>query len=121
MQVYSWFLDTGNPFLSAANAVGVSEQDAIALMKKHTGMEVSTEDSYALAERLQAKAKELAGSSECDPALIGKEAESLQSAEGVFKSRMGERREILEKAAELFRKIEEVCMYTSKTVFMYTL
>lgn len=83
----------------------------MSLLRKHAGMETSTEDSYALAERLQIRAKELASSAECDPTLIGKEAESLRSAVGVSRSQMSERRGILEKAAELFRSIDEVKGY----------
>ena len=98
---------TGQPFLSAANSVGGSQQDALNLMKKHTAMEVSTEDSYALAERLLERAKTLASSSECDPALIGKEAESLKSAVDGFRCGMEERRRLLSEAAELFRKMDE--------------
>ena len=88
--------------------MGTSEDEALNLTKKLSGVELSTEDSYALAESLQAKAKTLASSNACDPALIGKEAESLRGAVSAFRARMSERREILEKAATLFRKIDEV-------------
>lgn len=110
MQVYSWFEDVGNPFLSSSNTIGTSREEAHSLSQEHKDFETRADHTYSLTQCLIAEAESLSSSKDCDPALIGKEAESLKGAEVTFTSHMAQRQAILEIASEFFLKMSQVCL-----------
>lgn len=108
MQVHTWVSGTGNPFLTASNTIGHSEQEALNLLKRHAAFDSSTMDTCEMTEQLLTQADSLSASKDCDPAAMILEVEALHSSMDRFVSRMAGRREVLEQAAEVFRKISEV-------------
>ena len=107
-QVYSWLRDVGNPFLSTSNTIGKSESDTTDLLRQHNAFNSSTEDISTLTKDLQIRAEELARSQDCNPAVIKKEAGSLQEVYDRFILQLSERRQIIVEAGLCFRKIDEV-------------
>ena len=110
MQVYSWFEDSGNPFITSSNTIGASQEEADSLLQAHKDFETRANHTYSLTQRLVAEAKSLSSSKDCDPVLIGTEEESLKSAEVTFTSHMTQRQAILELASEFFQKMSQVCL-----------
>lgn len=109
-QVYVWFEDTGNPFLSSSNTIGRSENESSYLIRGHDSFAASSSDTYALADRLRSLTTELASKKECEAAEMKKEEEALKGVVDGFSSRMSARRDIIVNAEGYFRKLSEVCL-----------
>lgn len=101
--------------------------DSSNLLNRHASFEESAEDNYTHARSLQSRAKTLASTKDCDPAMIEEEAKSLTSAFDKFISRMSQRRKIIEYAVEFFTKMDEVSqenivyLFLSHSFIWYTL